>query len=269
MADDRVRVVSIMNFAREPRADRMCYAFLDSVIRAGAASVTLLTEDFPPRVAPEHARAIDIEVVRGTSVDVGHPHFNLRFKLPNLAAQTEPFLFLDADTYVLGDLRDIWPRRHDKPWIGVDHQWVPSDERTHRSAFLNSGVQLVGDPSFYDLAAILAVQDAAAPLRLAPREAGEHPGTFLCPGRDQAVLFRYFQTIGYDYTHPAVGAGWNSCAGLSVVRREGDRWAARTHGLTPDHDVYLRHYWDQFKPWKMRCPIYESYAGRVPGDPAS
>ena len=226
MADDRVRVVSIMNFAREPRADRMCYAFLDSVIRAGAASVTLLTEDFPPRVAPEHALAIDIEVVRGTSVDVGHPHFNLRFKLPNLAAQTEPFLFLDADTYVLGDLRDIWPRRHDKPWIGVDHQWVPSDERTHRSAFLNSGVQLVGDPSFYDLAAILAVQDAAAPLRLAPREAGEHPGTFLCPGRDQAVLFRYFQTIGYDYTHPAVGAGWNSCAGLSVVRREGDRWAA-------------------------------------------
>jgi hypothetical protein len=266
MADDRVRVVTIMNYPPEDRnAARMGYAFLDSVVRAGASSVTILTEDHPPAVAPEHRAAADIEVVRGKSIDVGYPHFNLRFKLPNLAAQREPFLFLDADTYILGDLRTIWPRRLEKPWIGVDHQWVPADGRTHRAAFLNSGVQLVGDPAFYNLDAILAVQNAAAPLRDADPTPGEHPGTFLCCGRDQAVLFRYFVTTGYDYTHPAVGPAWNSCAGLSTVRRDGDRWIARTHGQLRDHDVMVRHYWDQFKPWRIGCPIFESYAGRGPG----
>jgi len=45
-----------------------------------------------------------------------------------------------------------------------------------------------------------------------------------------------------------------------VPHRDGDRWVARTEGLSPDHDVRIRHYWDQFKPWKIRCPIFESYA---------
>ena len=52
---------------------------------------------------------------------------------------------------VLDDLRYVWARRGDKPWVGIDHQWVPSDPRTHRSPFLNSGFQLVSDPAFYDL----------------------------------------------------------------------------------------------------------------------
>src|SRR6185312_2477590 len=126
-----------------------------------------LYEDRPPVVAPEHRRAADVDVIRARSHDVGHPHFNLRFKLANLASLDHPFLYLDADTFVTGDLRRLWARRHDKPWVGIDHQRVPSDARTHRPPFLNSGVQLVGDPAFYDLGAILAAQDAVAPLRRA------------------------------------------------------------------------------------------------------
>jgi len=145
---------------------------LDSVLNNGAASVTLLYETHKPVVAPEHRRAADVEVVRGRSFDVGHPHFNLRFKLPNLAALNYPFLYVDADTFVLDSLLPLWERRHDKPWIGVDHQWVPDDPRTHRDPFLNSGVQLVGDPDFYDLAAILAASKrggAACPTRDRPQ----------------------------------------------------------------------------------------------------
>ncbi len=261
MADDRVKVVSIMSFAPDPRARRMCAAFLDSVLAAGADSVTLFYEDHAPVVGPEHRRKADIEVVRGRSLDVGHPHFNLRFKLPTLASLDTPFIFLDADTYVLGDLRELWAVRHSKPWIGTDHQWVPSDVRTHRTPFLNSGVQVVGDPAFYDLDAILAVQEAAAPLRMSDLGVREDPTTFITPGRDQAVLFRYFRAIGYDYTHPAVGPEWNSCAGVTTVRRDGDRWAARTAGLCTDYDVKLVHYWDQFKPWLIDDPIYASYVG--------
>src|SRR5439155_15345122 len=108
--------------------------------------------------------AANVEVVQGRSYDVGLPHFNLRFKLPNLAKLTFPFLYLDSDMFVLSDLSSLWERRASKPWIGIDHQVIPGDARTHRPPFLNSGLQLVSDPAFYDLRAILAVQNVAAPL---------------------------------------------------------------------------------------------------------
>jgi hypothetical protein len=249
-----LHVVTIMNYPPDPKVRRMEYAFLDSVIAGRAERVTVLYEDQEPVIAPEHKRAVAIEVRRCRSADLGHPHFNLRFKLANLAALDEPYLYLDVDTFVLGDLRYLWSRRHAKPWTGINHQRVPDDARTHRSPFLNSGVQLVSDPAVYDLAAILAVQDAVVPLS----RHGEVPkwAMFPCPGHDQAVLFRYFRTIGYDYTHPEIGPAWNSCAGMTAVERAGDEWAARADG----YDVHLIHYWSQYKPWAIDCPIYASYA---------
>jgi hypothetical protein len=119
-------------------------------------------------------------------------------------------------------------------------------------------VQLVGDPAFYDLDAILAVQNAIAPLSRAADFAKYE--MFACPGTDQAVLYRYFRAIGYDYTHREIGPGWNSCAGVTEVRREGGGWAARTRGLAEDHAVHLIHYWSQFKPWAIGCPIYHAHA---------
>ncbi|VTT97641.1 ---NA--- : : Glyco_transf_8 [Gemmataceae bacterium] len=260
--DTRLKVVTIMNYPPEPRLRRMCRIFLDSVIARGAASVTILYEDHEPEVAPEHRRAADVEVVRCRSRDVGHPHFNLRFKLPNLAALDYPFIYLDADTVVLDDLSFLWERRHAKPWVGIDHQWIPADARTHRDPFLNSGVQLVSDPAFYDLNAILAAQNAVAPLARAAEFTKEQ--MFACPGADQAVLFRYFRSIGYDYRHPEVGPEWNSCAGVTDVWRAGDRWRARTRGLAADHDVSLVHYWSAFKPWAVNCPIFASYGDLTP-----
>jgi hypothetical protein len=236
----------------------MCYVFLDSVIAHGAKDITLLYDDSPPVVAPEHRRAADIEVVKGQSYDVGIPNFNLRFKLPNLANLTFPFLYLDSDMVVLRDLNYLWERRRAKPWIGIDHQVIPFDERTHRAPFLNSGVQLVSDPAFYDLDAILAAQNAVAPMsryREIPKA-----DMFACPGGDQAVLYRYFRAISYDYTHPEIGPEWNSCAGVTAVSRDGEVWKAETHGLARNHPVSIIHYWSQYKPWAIGCPIFESYA---------
>src|SRR5262245_28973908 len=113
-----------MDYPRELKYLRMCYVFLDSLITHGAQRITLLYDERPPIVAPEHRRAADIEVVKGRSYDVGHPHFNLRFKLPNLARLDYPFLFLDADMVVLGDLKYLWQRRTAKPWIAIDHQVI-------------------------------------------------------------------------------------------------------------------------------------------------
>jgi hypothetical protein len=44
------------------------------------------------------------------------------------------------------------------------------------------------------------------------------------------------------------------------VQRAAERWIARTDGLACDHDVQILHYWSQFKPWSIGCPIFESYA---------
>ncbi len=223
MDSSALKLVSIMNFPPEPKYRRMCYVFLDKVIAHGARNITILYEEHKPTIAAEHRRAADIEVRQGRSHDVGHPHFNLRFKLPNLANLDFPYLFLDADMVVLSDLNELWRKRGDKPWVGIDHQVVPTDVRTQRSPFLNSGLQLIGDPAFYDLKAILAAQNAVVPLHR-HEEVGEDD-MFPCPGRDQAVLFRYFRTIGYDYTHPQIGPEWNSCAGVTdaATRRASGR----------------------------------------------
>lgn len=237
----------------------MAYAFLDSVIAHGGQRITVLYDDLQPVIAAEHHRAADIDVVQGKRFNVGHPHFNLRFKLANLASLPFPFLYLDADMYVLSDLNYLWQRRLDKPWIAIDHQRIPIDPRTHRSPFLNSGLQLVSDPSFYDLDAILSVQNAIVPLSKFRdvRKAEMFSG----PGHDQAVLHRYFTSIGYDYTHPEIGPGWNSCAGITDVRHKHGQWKAHTRTLAANHDVQIIHYWDQFKPWVIDCPIFRSYAG--------
>lgn len=256
MAEQRLKLVTIMNYPPEPNFQRMCGLFLDSVIAAGAESITILYEDHTPRVSARHHRMIDIELRKCRSHDVGHPHFNLRFKLPNLAALDYPFLYLDADIYVLGNLEYLWSRRNSKPWIGIDHQWVPGDPRTHRTPFLNSGVQLVGDPDFYDLKAILAVQNAVAPLAEHSRFAKQE--LFACPGADQAVLYRYFRSLGYDYTHPEIGPEWNSCAGITEIQSRNGVWKARTTGLPENDDVQLIHYWSQYKPWAIGCPIFAS-----------
>ena len=251
---DKLKLVTIMNYPPDARHGRMCQLFLDSAIAGGAEDITILYENHRPSVTSEQRRRANIVIRQCPSHDVGHPHFNLRFKLANLAKLDHPFLFLDADTYVLGDLNELWSRRLAKPWIGIDHQWVLGDARTHRSPFLNSGVQLVSEPSFYDLAAILAVQNAVAPLSEAARFTKEE--MFACPGADQAVLFRYFRTIGYDYSHAEIGPEWNSCAGVTEVRREEGRWKARTAGLPENYEVKLIHYWSRYKPWAIGCPIF-------------
>ena len=258
MNDSQLHVVSVMNYPRETKYLRMCYIFLDSLIAHGAKNITLLYELHKPVVAPEHRRAADIEIRQGRSHDVSHPHFNLRFKLSNLASLTFPFLYLDTDMVVLSDLNYLWQRRKDKPWVGVNHQVIPFDPRTQRTLFLNSGLQLVSDPSFYDLRAILDAQNAVVPL--SKHQEIDPVDMFPCPGRDQAVLFRYFRTIGYDYTHAEIGSGWNCCAGVTELRSEPGGWRGHSRFLEVNHDVQIVHYWDQFKPWKIKCPIFASYA---------
>lgn len=260
LSESPLTVVSIMNYPPEPKLLRMCYIFLDSIIAQGAQRILLIYYQHKPVVTARHRKLAEIEVRQGSWLDVGYPHFNACFKLPNLAKLDFPFLYLDVDMVLLRDLNYLWQRRHDKPWIGINHQVVPFDDRTHRPPFLNSGLQIVGDPSFYKLDAILDAQNAVRPLNTYTKIANEDMDMFPCPGVDQALLFRYFTTIGYDYTHPEIGPEWNSCSAVTEIRSENGQWKAHTRGLEPGYEVFNVHYWSQYKPWAINCPIYNSYA---------
>ena len=188
----------------------------------GPRASPILYEDHPPVVAPEHRRAADIEVVQRPVARRRPPALQPAVQARRTSRALDfPFLYLDADTVVLGDLNYLWARRHDKPWVGIDHQWVPSDPRTHRPPFLNSGVQLVSRPGL-----LRPRRDPRRAERGRPARPGRRssPRTRCspAPGPTRRCCIRYFRSIGYDYTHPEIGPEWNSCAGVTEVWREGD-----------------------------------------------
>jgi hypothetical protein len=246
-----MNIVTVMNYAdADVRSLLMCRIWLASVQRcAPGASITVLTtRPLPAALREPIAGFANVRVVTGGyDPAVRAPRtplamHNIFFKMYQLSRIREPFLYLDADIIVLDSLAPLWQCRHDKPWIAVDHQRnIPG--HTGSRTFLNSGVQLVGDPGFYAYESILAC-------------AREQRFRFQVPGTDQACLWTYFQSIGYDYTHPAAGPEWNACAGTVAVSRGADgRWRGRIEGM--EADVRINHYWGPFKPWRIGCPMYQ------------
>lgn len=252
-----MNIVTVMNYAdSDHRSLLMCRIWMEAVQRcAPGASITVLcAQPLPARLQEAFAHSVNVRVVIACyDPDVRLPRaplamHNIFFKLYQLSCIREPFLYLDADTVVLDSLEPLWQYRHDKPWIGIDHQPnIPG--HTGLTPFLNSGVQLVGDPCFYNYQRILAC-------------AREHRFRFQVPGTDQACLWTYFQSTGYDYTHPAVGPEWNACAGTVAVSRDADgRWRGRIEGV--EADVRISHYWGAFKPWRIGCPIYQDALAKL------
>lgn len=175
-------------------------------------------------------------------------HHNIDFKLRVLSELEFQFIFLDADMFICGDLKYLWEKRNDKPWIGINHQ---SNIRSHTDfnnlKFLNSGVQIVGEPSFYNYSEIIKTCESVN-------------FKFKVPGMDQAALWTHFTQIGYDYTHNGVDESWNSCAGYSVVEEdELANWVVTYNNGDDSYLVNINHYWNEFKPWNIGCPIFKFY----------
>lgn len=193
----------------------------------------------------------DIRFVKMDGVNIEHvlapelvddkSRHNIGFKLYNLCNETEPFIFIDADAIIFHSLQTLVDASKDQDFIAVDHQNIPGHTDFISFKFLNSGVQVCSDPSILDFDAII---------QLLQRER-----RFYCPGTDQAALFMYLSFLGYDYHHPDVGFEWNSCAQYTKVI-DGE---LECRGLDIRHPVYINHYWYKFKPWDIKCPLYEQY----------
>jgi hypothetical protein len=253
-----MNLVTVMNYDfADERQLVMCKMWMDSVQRCNpqAAITVLVLQPLPVGLQRYFGRFGNVRVVKGSYdpetrvLRTRHATHNIFFKLFQLAQLSEPFIFLDADIAVLESLEYLWERRQAKPWIGIDHQRnIPGN--TGDVPFLNAGVQIVGDPEFYDYGRILACGRAC-------------DFRFDVPGSDQGCLWTYFRSIAYDYTHSEIGTEWNACAGfVDLTRDQGGRWRGRVRGLESVHDVYVNHYWHAFKPWRIGCPLYaEARAG--------
>ena len=164
---------------------------------------------------------------------------NITFKLWNIYKNPNPFIFIDIDAFVLKDLNEIWKHKDDKPFIGINHQSIPRHTANEPEPFLNSGVLIISDPSFIKYEEIIT----------------NYRG-MMCKGFDQALLFSHFKQVGYNYTHPEIGSEWNSCAGYTQLTKTECGWKGHTVLPLPPHSVYINHYWDEFKPWALKCPLF-------------
>ena len=213
------------------------------------ATITVLFKNPLSQFVKAVADRLDIKVSRGTcDPDPVINHFNVYFKLYNLSRISESFLFIDADTLVLSPLEHLWNLTADKPWVAVNHRRLPRHCDGVGFPFLNSGVQVVHDPDWYDLDRIVTVY--------------RQKNRLLCPGRDQALLFGFCRDVGYDYTHQKAGHGWNTCAGYSSVERTASGWKGMSIPLTGESEVYpvhVNHYWGPYKPWRINCPAYSDF----------
>jgi hypothetical protein len=247
-----MHIVTVMNYAfADERPLVMCRMWMESVQRLnpGARVTVLATQPLPERLAA-HFRAFGNVCVEVRPYDKSaqvlrsrHAMHNIFFKLHHLCGMDAPFIYLDADAIPLSSLDFLWQRRLDKPWIGIDHQLrIPG--HTGDEPFLNSGVQVVGDPAFCGYSELIELA----------RECGFR---WRVPGADQALLHTHFRRIGYDYTHPEIGPEWNACAGfVDLTTETGGSWAGATRAPMPRHAVHVNHYWGPFKPWQIGCPMY-------------
>lgn len=172
---------------------------------------------------------------------------NIKSKLYNLSSLDFDFIYLDLDTYVNADLNFLWERRKDKPFISTLHQTNISKHTEGKKNFMNSGLQIISDPSFLNY-------DDLYNFALGQEFKFDSPGT------DQALLDAYCRQLGYDFTHPDIGCEWNSCAGYGLVDIDDEYNFSITYkNKDTEYPVKINHYWNEFKPWVINCPIFKFY----------
>jgi lipopolysaccharide biosynthesis glycosyltransferase len=181
-------------------------------------------------------------------------HHNVRFKLYHLTKWPRPFIFLDVDAILFGPISKLVEASNDKPFIAVNHQEVPKHTKG-KQPYLNGGVQIVSKPSYFTYGDFTKQTEG-----------------LLCPGHEQALVYTHFINIDYDYTHPAVDYKWNSCSGYNEVKKVDGEWVCISKGINaldsnlksnaiPEGiNIQINHYWDEFKPWKIACPMYNEFS---------
>ena len=172
---------------------------------------------------------------------------NIKNKLHYLSHLDFEFIYLDYDMYVCSDLSYLWERRKDKPFLSTLHQPNIKGHTDKKFDFMNSGLQIVSDNSILNYEKIIDYGK-------------KRDFKFDVSGTDQALLHHYFTDIGYDYIHKDIGCEWNSCAKYGIVDIDSKyNFNIRYKHDTEEYPVKINHYWYEFKPWFINCPIFNFY----------
>jgi hypothetical protein len=243
-----MNIVTVFNYPDNPRYNIMFQVWLLTLLRHKTdciQNIRILTKGLsePIQQFIQWLRREDIQIVLCDGVEVDDPNkvarHNIGFKLWNMCKETEPYIFIDADTVILSPLDEPVRASKDGYIIGVDHQTIPRHTDRFDFKFINTGFLIVPDPSLMDYEKIV-----------------NEPVIHDCLGTDQRLIYNYLKIHQDTYLHPLVGHGWNSCAGYKKITKEG----VYSHGIPEQYKVHILHYWDEFKPWYRPCPIFNMYA---------
>lgn len=238
-----MKLITIFNFPNQDNYNKLCEWWLKQALHNSDVPIEVwyydninhlhyIPELWDKRVKMVQKPKVDISTILPENLVSEKAQHNVGFKLYNLCQETDPFIFVDADAIILQDIEPLISASKDKPMIMVNHQRIHGHTAHLLFEFLNSGVQVVGDPSWFDFKKIVEEQVKAK--------------EFMCPGTDQAMIWNYCVRTGYDYTHPEIGHKWNWCAGVVSIK-----------------EVCINHYWYKFKPWIIDCPRWEKFLGET------
>ena len=246
-----MKLVTICNYPNQQNFNAMCIAWGNQIRKyCESMEVEVLAEKEIPHPVKKSFERNDIKIsikqrkennFRFNSTISKKAQHNIFFKMYNLCNMTEPYIFIDADAFLLTDVEDLISASKDKPFIAVDHEKIPKHCAHIPYDFLNTGMMVVSEPSFLDFDKKINIL--------------KRDRTFRYPGTDQSLINSYVKEMNYDYSHESVGYGWNHCAGYTEFI-DGD--TAICSGLGEKYTIKLNHYWHEFKPWKVDCPIYQN-----------
>jgi hypothetical protein len=238
-----MNLITIFNYPKDNvNYTKMCELWLYFAFKyKGTLNVKIFTENGVNESIKSMIDHYGFELLKleRTPISWSDPKFkhNIGFKLFNLCKETEPFVFIDADAYILKSLDTLVRTSNNQRMVMIDHETVPGHTTHIPYKFLNSGVQVCNDPT-------ILIYDEIIKEKI------------IAPGSDQSLLYSYFKTINYDYKNPNIGFEWNSFAKYVNIEYKDNEWVGVSSGLDYVHPVYINHYWYDAKPWQINCPIF-------------
>lgn len=231
-----MKLITIFNFPDDFKFNKLCHWWMYQALKNTDLDIEIWYKDNIDRFIINNKRVsflqkdfIDVSTILNSNLITRKAQHNIGFKLYNLCNRSEPFIFVDADAIILRDISPLVAASQYKPFIAIDHQSIPKHTAHIPYKFLNSGVQICSDPTIIDFEQIIDIQSKMS--------------YFEVPGTEQSMLWSYFKHINYDYTSEHVDWRWNNCAGF----------------IKNNKHTAINHYWQNFKPWKIRCALWAKY----------
>lgn len=171
---------------------------------------------------------------------------NFLFKLYNTTNINFPYLFIDADAFIIDyidELRHIFESSKDSVFF-IDHETNIPRETDFLPRFINSGVFIMNDPN-HTVYNWKKIYEYAKRINFTPK----FSNGIVIPGTDQAIIKSYLDYIKYDYVHQDFGTEYNVS---SVMANEWEQDLNSNRKYTtlknnPNKKCKIIHYWGKNK----------------------